>query len=358
MATNRYLVLVGNDSGLSTSGCYDIIFVATAATADDLSKLPTGDASSDVDDGGYSPARTFLVSLLVTVLSLLTAGGNLLVIVAFGVDRRLQTVSNYFLLSLSIADLGIGVVSMPLYTVYLMLDRWPLGPVVCDVWLSVDYTVSNASVASLLIISFDRYFSVTRPLTYRARRTPRRAVVLIAAAWTVSAALWTPWIVAWPYIEGGRSVPSDKCYIQFLATNRYLTLATACAAFYLPVGAMCFLYRRIYHETMERQRRLVGLQGSASSSFDSGAKDELSRPPLQTGCFRSATGGRKEFHNGPITKQVVHVNWLMLILRKPYGRVQLQVYTIARASATVHPVAQETACVKTAFNHIAGTAFR
>ena len=115
------------------------------------------------------------VCFVVVVLSLITSGGNLLVIVSFKMDVQLQTVSNYFLLSLSVADLTIGLVSMPLYSVYLLMNYWPLGPIVCDAWLSLDYTMSNASVANLLLISFDRYFSVTRPLTYRARRTSTRA---------------------------------------------------------------------------------------------------------------------------------------------------------------------------------------
>jgi 7 transmembrane receptor (rhodopsin family) len=68
----------------------------------------------------------------------------------------------------------------------------------------LDYTVSNASVANLLLISFDRYMCVTRPLTYRVRRTPCRAIVMIVIAWTVSALLWTPWIFAWPFIEVNR----------------------------------------------------------------------------------------------------------------------------------------------------------
>jgi len=75
------------------------------------------------------------------------------------------------------------------------------GPTVCDSWLSLDYTVSNASVANLLLISFDRYMCVTRPLKYRVRRTPRCAIAMIVTGWVVSALLWTPWIVAWPFID-------------------------------------------------------------------------------------------------------------------------------------------------------------
>src|SRR6218665_3619287 len=177
-----------------------------------------------------SLVEIILVSAVVGVLSIVTAGGNLLVIVSFKMDAQLQTVSNYFLISLSIADLTIGVFSMPLFSVYLLMRRWPLGSIVCDAWLSLDYTISNASVANLLVISFDRYFSVTRPLTYRARRTPRRAVAMILVAGIVSALMWTPWIVAWPHIEGRRTVPDDRCYIQFLQTNKYVTIATAICA--------------------------------------------------------------------------------------------------------------------------------
>ena len=59
---------------------------------------------------------------------------------------------------------------MPLFTIYIIQGEWSFGEIVCDLWLSVDYLASNASVLNLLVISFDRYLSVTRPLTYRARR--------------------------------------------------------------------------------------------------------------------------------------------------------------------------------------------
>lgn len=122
--------------------------------------------------------------------------------ISFKIDKQLQTISNYFLFSLAIADLAIGLISMPLFTMSTILGHWPLGSFVCDTWLALDYLASNASVLNLLIISFDRYFSVTRPLTYRAKRTTNRAAIMIASAWGISLLLWPPWIYSWPYIEG------------------------------------------------------------------------------------------------------------------------------------------------------------
>ena len=92
---------------------------------------------------------TIIVSLLASIL---TATSNLLVIYSFRINKKLRTTNNYFLLSLALADFTIGFVSMPIYTLYFTTDKWLLGPYVCDLWLCLDYTVSNASVANLLLI--------------------------------------------------------------------------------------------------------------------------------------------------------------------------------------------------------------
>lgn len=237
------------------------------------------------DVGAGSPTRyTVLEIVIITIvagcLSLTTVIGNSMVMISFKIDKRLQTISNYFLFSLAVADFAIGLISMPLFTVSTLLGYWPLGPHICDTWLALDYLASNASVLNLLIISFDRYFSVTRPLTYRAKRTTFRAGIMIgklirllpsfldskwcfsfsACAWGISVLLWPPWIYAWPYIEGERTVPNNACYIQFIETNHYITFGTAIAAFYVPVSVMCFLYWRIWRETEKRKKDLPNLQ--------------------------------------------------------------------------------------------------
>ncbi|XP_064173642.1 muscarinic acetylcholine receptor M3-like [Anguilla rostrata] len=220
--------------------------------------------------GGHTVWQAVLIGVFSCLLSLVTIVGNILVLVAFKVNKQLKTVNNYFLLSLAFADLIIGVISMNLYTAYIIMDQWAMGAWACDLWLAIDYVASNASVMNLLVISFDRYFSITRPLTYRAKRTTKRAGVMIGLAWAVSFVLWAPAILFWQYFVGERKVPPHKCYVQFL-TEPTITFCTAIAAFYLPVTIMSVLYWRIYRETQNRARELAGLQASGSEGGEGGS---------------------------------------------------------------------------------------
>ncbi|XP_053156774.1 muscarinic acetylcholine receptor M3 isoform X2 [Hemicordylus capensis] len=243
----------------------------------------TNESQGDPPDplGGHAVWQVVLIAFLTGILALVTIIGNILVIVAFKVNKQLKTVNNYFLLSLACADLIIGVISMNLFTTYIIMGRWAMGNLACDLWLTIDYVASNASVMNLLVISFDRYFSITRPLTYRAKRTTRRAGVMIGLAWAVSFILWAPAILLWQYLVGERTVEEGKCYIQFL-NEPIITFGTAIAAFYLPVTIMSILYWRIYKETEKRTKELAGLQASGSDA-------EAARFVSQTGSSRSCS---------------------------------------------------------------------
>lgn len=63
-------------------------------------------------------------ALLAIILVVVTAGGNILVCLAITWERRLQNVTNYFLMSLAITDLMVAVLVMPFAILTLFKGRW------------------------------------------------------------------------------------------------------------------------------------------------------------------------------------------------------------------------------------------
>uniref|UniRef100_A0A915HJ79 G-protein coupled receptors family 1 profile domain-containing protein n=1 Tax=Romanomermis culicivorax TaxID=13658 RepID=A0A915HJ79_ROMCU len=266
------------------------------------SSSSTSNNLSNLDHDVEVTTANMLIIVLGSLLSLVTILGNLLVLISFKKDKRLQTISNYFLISLAAADLTIGCISIPLMTHYSAIGRWTLGYNACQFWLSLDYLMSNASVCNLLLISLDRYFSLTKPLTYRPKRTKKKVIFMIAMTYIFSLLLWPPWIIAWPYIDGRFTVPLDKCAIQFLETSAYATIITAVLAFYLPVTIMVVLYSRVYYVTKTRRKAVKELQGFHKGS--SYAKNKDSMTSTQNAAPKSRTQ-KVTYYNSTLRNPVV-----------------------------------------------------
>lgn len=79
-----------------------------------------------------------ILALVLVMLMLTTAIGNLFVIVAILIERNLRTIGNYLVLSLAIADLLVALLVMPLAGIQQILERWTLGVLLCDIWTSAD----------------------------------------------------------------------------------------------------------------------------------------------------------------------------------------------------------------------------
>lgn len=65
-------------------------------------------------------------ALLALVLVVGTAAGNILVCLAITWERRLQNVTNYFLMSLAITDLMVAILVMPLGILTLVRGEYKL----------------------------------------------------------------------------------------------------------------------------------------------------------------------------------------------------------------------------------------
>ncbi|VFV45346.1 histamine h3 receptor [Lynx pardinus] len=96
-------------------------------------------------------------------------------------------ISRYALLTALISDLLEGAFCIPLYVPYVLTGRWPFSRGLCKLWLVVDYLLCTSSVFNIVLISYDRFLSVTRAVSYRAQQgDTRRAVQKMVMVWVLA----------------------------------------------------------------------------------------------------------------------------------------------------------------------------
>jgi hypothetical protein len=114
------------------------------------------------DSQTYITTSTVLLSVLIPVIII----GNVLVILAFGTTRRLRTNTNYFVVSLAFADIMVGGLSLPIFTIAINRGRRWQNLEVKQLWTAIDMITSIASIVNLMYISVDRYVCIQYPLRY------------------------------------------------------------------------------------------------------------------------------------------------------------------------------------------------
>ncbi|KAH9287102.1 D(2) dopamine receptor A [Echinococcus granulosus] len=181
--------------------------------------------------GSIPLAVTFCIITALTIL------GNTLVISAVLLVHKLRCPSNFLIVSLAASDLMVSIIVMPFSTYLEYRQYWDLGEVACDIFIVFDVFLCTASILNLCAISIDRYLAVTRPFQYVYKRTPKRMLIMILTAWSISA------LISIPPIFGFKDefVPGKCAYSQNFIYQIY-----ACfGAFYIPLIVMLILYGRI-----------------------------------------------------------------------------------------------------------------
>ncbi|XP_071834764.1 muscarinic acetylcholine receptor M1-like isoform X2 [Apostichopus japonicus] len=206
--------------------------------------LTTEDVESEFSRSWFS---SFLICCAAILSQILTIGGNILVLLSFKVERRLRKPSNYFLFSLAVADLIIGLFSMPVYSLYLLLQTWPFGTFVCDLWISIDYACSEVSVLNLIMISVDRLWSVKSPAKYRNKMNLRRALIMIIPTWVAPILLYFPSIMGWTYITGTEDPRQPgHCFVPFMENSPVFMTVSTVLVYWIPLAAMFSMYVMIF----------------------------------------------------------------------------------------------------------------
>ena len=109
--------------------------------------------------------------------------GNSLVIYLIASKRHLQTLANWLILSLAVADMFVGISYIP-----------PLHA--CEVWFTCSTEVwltrqtlqwffLYSSVANLFMLTVDRYIAIDFPLMHKRSMTSNCVVLLVVTAWVL-----------------------------------------------------------------------------------------------------------------------------------------------------------------------------
>ncbi|NWH65198.1 DRD4 protein, partial [Geococcyx californianus] len=283
--------------------------------------------------GGHNIAALVLGILLI----LLIVGGNGLVCLSVCTERALKTTTNYFIVSLAVADLLLALLVLPLY-VYSEFQGgvWSLSTVLCDALMTMDVMLCTASIFNLCAISVDRFIAVSIPLNYNRRQIDLRQLILISTTWIFAFA------VASPVIFGLNNVPNRDPSLCQLEDDNYIVYSSICS-FFIPCPVMLVLYCAMFHglkrwEEARKAKLRGGIYGANRKLYHPSTFIERERMGLEpeqcSPCTRSSHPGDFVMNNGIQTVSYPHLKYP----HPGHGRKRAKINGRERKAMRVLPV--------------------
>ncbi|OCT92727.1 5-hydroxytryptamine receptor 2A [Xenopus laevis] len=177
-------------------------------------------------------------ALLTVIVIVVTIAGNILVIMAVSLEKKLQNATNYFLMSLAITDMLLGFLVMPVSMLNILNDyEWPLHRKLCPVWISLDVLFSTASIMHLCAISLDRYIAIRNPIHHSRFNSRTKAFAKIIAVWTISVGISMP-VPVFGLQDDSKVFDQENCS---LSDENFIIIGSF-VAFFIPLIIMVITY--------------------------------------------------------------------------------------------------------------------
>ncbi|KAM7405692.1 hypothetical protein PAMP_000120 [Pampus punctatissimus] len=231
----------------------------------------------------HSQVASVFIMLVVTVIILGTVVGNMLVVVAVFTSRALRAPQNLFLVSLASADILVATLVIPFSLANEVMGYWYFGTIWCSFYLALDVLFCTSSIVHLCAISLDRYWSVTKAVSYNRKRTPKRIKAMISIVWLISIVISSPPLLMtqkeenWDLdMEEDNNTQRQECLLN---NQTWYILSSCLVSFFAPGVIMILVYCKIYRVAKQR----------ASTVFV--AKNVMERQPSQSEtCFVGTAG--------------------------------------------------------------------
>ncbi|OCT78385.1 hypothetical protein XELAEV_18029495mg [Xenopus laevis] len=125
--------------------------------------------------------------IIVFIIALI---GNILVCVAVWKNHHMRTVTNYFIVNLSLADVLVTIICLPATLLVDITETWFFGKTLCKVIPYLQTVSVSVSVLTLSCIALDRWYAICHPLMFKS--TAKRAQQSIVIIWIVSCVIMIP----------------------------------------------------------------------------------------------------------------------------------------------------------------------
>ncbi|XP_068580511.1 alpha-2Db adrenergic receptor-like [Cebidichthys violaceus] len=258
----------------------DVFNATTPATSPPNSSLESVNQTSSSSPRSpplppHSQVASVLIVLVVTVIILGTVVGNVLVVVAVFTSRALRPPQNLFLVSLASADILVATLVIPFSLANEIMGYWYFGSTWCSFYLALDVLFCTSSIVHLCAISLDRYWSVTKAVSYNRKRTPKRIKAMISVVWLISIVISSPPLLMTQKEEDPGTEDDGGRRQECLLNNQTWYILSSClVSFFAPGVIMILVYCKIYRVAKQR----------ASTVFV--AKNVVERQPSQSEtCF-------------------------------------------------------------------------
>lgn len=206
---------------------------------------------SDAPDDGFVSPHNLAAAIILVVICIVGIVGNIFVIVAVQLTRRLQTFTNVFVVVLSCTDF-LTAMTLPFQGGALLglVDAYPAFAVVCEVIGGLSFIFNGWSIITLIVIAFNRYTLITQQSqTYRRIFCKKNIAIMLAVI------LSYPLCSVILFGTTGWAVFGEKCNTCAVVDGRAFNLLSGISMVTLMV-AILYFYLKIYLHVRNHVRKV------------------------------------------------------------------------------------------------------